>query len=103
MKRGPKPRKVSRESDYDRSNLQAAMAILERPECYGGRGSGPVDWAHRFLERYERERTPLLAEPPTPQTILSRPSHAGKPIAQCPQMPGRKIGGQKSIDRQNTW
>ena len=41
---------------FDSANLQAAMVILGSPARYGGVGSGPVLWAHRFLERYERER-----------------------------------------------
>lgn len=92
MRRGKAPAaRVVR--DYDTGNLQAAMAILDRPECYGGAGSGPVDWAKRFLDRYDRERTPLLADGPTPRTILSRARLAGKPIAPCAQVRPPKTEG----------
>lgn len=37
--------------EWEAGDLEAAMAVLERPETYGGEGSGIVTWARRVVAR----------------------------------------------------
>ena len=40
---------------YEENNLRSARQILAEPEDFGGEGSGLVNWAHRVVERNQRE------------------------------------------------
>lgn len=37
--------------EWEAGDLEAATAVLERPDAYGGEGSGIVQWARRVVER----------------------------------------------------